>query len=444
MNAVETIPADAVQPLPIRRVAATWWPLSISWMLMSAEPAIIAAAVARLANPSIHLAAYGSVTAPLCGILQAPILTLLSLSTTMSKDWDSYQKGRKLMFILGGGLTLLYMAITFTPLYYFVVEKLIDAPAEVVEPARLGMFVGLPWTFAVAYRRFHQGVLIRFEHTRAISVGTLIRFAADALVLVTGLTVATIPGTVVATLMMVVGVTTEAVYVGLIVRPVLRKEVRRAPALAQKVRLREMVLFFIPLGIMPLLNQLVRPIGSAGLSRMANPLVTLAVWPVIATLSALIITPGAAYNEVVIAMLDRDRPRASVERFMFILMGAQLAAMLLLSFTPLTYLYFSRVSGLAPDLARQAASAFILLIPMALATPLNSYFTGALLHSRLSRGVTEGMAVYLVVYIGGLALGGAIAGECSLQVAVIASLLASIMQTSWLGIRARRAIRELC
>ena len=85
---------------------------------MSAEPPALAAVVARLANPNIHLAAYGSVAFPLIGILQAPILTLLSLSTTMSKDWDSFVKGRKLMFYLGGGLTVLYMLITFTPLYY--------------------------------------------------------------------------------------------------------------------------------------------------------------------------------------------------------------------------------------------------------------------------------------------------------------------------------------
>ncbi len=88
MDSVRTAASDITQHLPVGRVAAIWWPLAISWMLMSAEPPLISAVVARLADPSIHLAAYGSVTAPLCGIIQAPILTLLSLSTTMSKEWD--------------------------------------------------------------------------------------------------------------------------------------------------------------------------------------------------------------------------------------------------------------------------------------------------------------------------------------------------------------------
>jgi len=71
-----------------------------------------------------------------------------------------------------GGLTLLYISIAFTPLYYFLVEKVIGAPQEIVEPARLAMFFGFPWTFAVAYRRFHQGLMIRFGHSREITTGT--------------------------------------------------------------------------------------------------------------------------------------------------------------------------------------------------------------------------------------------------------------------------------
>lgn len=410
---------------------------------MSAEPSILAAVVARLPNPDIHLAAYGSVTFPLIGILQAPILTLLSLSTAMSKDWDSFLKGRKLMFILGGGLTALYALIAFTPLYDLIVKNVIGVPPEVVEPARLGMAVGLPWTFAVAYRRFHQGVFIRFDQTRAVTVGTFLRFLVDAAVLTAGLLIRTIPGTIVATLMMVCGVITEAVYVGVRVRPLLRTELKAVPSLEDKILLRDMVAFFIPLGIMPLLNQLIRPIGSAALSRMADPIHTLAVWPVIASFSMLIVTPGSSYNEVVIAMLDRPRAKRSVQQFMYILMGGQLLAMLLLGLTPLSRLWFGRVSGLSSEMAVLAASAFVFLIPNALITPLNSWFSGAVLHSRRSRIVTEGMVVYLSVYILSLALGGSLAQVSGVYVAVFASLLAAICQTLWLGLRSRAAIRAL-
>jgi hypothetical protein len=425
------------EQLPLRRVVTAWWPLAISWLLMSAEPPLLAAVVARLHDPHIHLAAYGSVAFPLIGILQAPVLTLLSLSTAMSKDWDSFQKGRKLMLYLGGGLTLLYMLIVFTPLYYVIVVDMIGAPAEVVEPARLGMFFGLPWTFAVAYRRFHQGVMIRFDHSRVVTVGTILRFCADIVVIIFAFVIGTIPGTVVAAAMMVTGVITEAVYVGLRVRPVLKYELKRMPSLQDKILLRDMVTFFIPLGLTPLLQQLIRPIGSAALSRMPDPLETLAVWPVIASFSFLIVTPGAAYNEVVIAMLDRTGARPSLKRFMYILIAVQLSIMLLLALTPLAYIWFSRVSGLPENLALLASQAFLLLIPSSLISPLNSWFSGTLLHKRKSRVLTEGMGIYLFVYAFALTLSSTFINISGIYVAVGSAILASMTQTSWLAFRSR-------
>jgi hypothetical protein len=412
-------------------------------MLMAAEPPILAAVVARLDNPGIHLAAYGSVAFPLIGILQAPVLTLLSLSTAMSKDWDSFQKGRKLMFTVGGGLTLLYMMVVFTPLYYFIVEDLIGAPPEIVEPARLGMMVGLPWTFAVAYRRFHQGVMIRLGHSRTVTAGTMLRFLADAIALTLAVVIGSIPGTVVATSMMVCGVVTEAVYVGYRVRPVLKYELKALPSLEDKILLRDLVAFFIPLGLTPLLSQLIRPIGSAALSRMPDPLQTLAIWPVIAGFSFLIVTPGAAYNEVVIAMLDRPGSRRSLQFFMGILMAVQFSLMLVLSLTPLAYLWFWKVSGLPAEQARVASLAFLLLIPSSLISPLNSWFSGAILHSRRSRAVTEAMVFYLTAYILALWLGGRFVDVSGIYIAVTSSMLASLCQTAWLAFRSRPAIQAL-
>jgi hypothetical protein len=414
-------------------------------MLMAAEPAALAAVVARLENPSINLAAYGSVAFPLIGILQAPILTLLSLSTTMSKDWDSFVKGRRLMFYLGGGLTVLYLILTFSPLYYWVVQNVISAPPEVVEPARMGMVIGIPWSFAVAYRRFHQGMMIRFDHSRAITVGTLLRFAADAAVLVAGYMIGKLPGASLASLMMSVGTITEAVYVGLRVRPILRNELRPAPPLANPVSIWEMLVFFIPLGMMPLLNQLIRPIGSAALSRMPHPLATLAIWPVIASFSSLIATPGGALNEVVIAMLDRPGARVALLRFTRILMVVQFTVFVVIAFTPLSSWWFSSVSGLEPDLTHLAQSAFMLLIPASLFSPLQSWFSGIILHSRKSRSVTEAMAIYLGVYTAALVFGGAFIPDTvsGIYIAVVGSMLASLCQVFWLWFRSRPALAKL-
>ena len=111
--------------LPLRRVVDNWSPLAASWLLMSVELPALSAVIARLADPKIHLAAYGAVVFPIALIIEAPIINLLAASTALSKDWDSYRKLRRFMILGGASLTALHLLVALTPLYYLVVEGVI-------------------------------------------------------------------------------------------------------------------------------------------------------------------------------------------------------------------------------------------------------------------------------------------------------------------------------
>ena len=56
----------------------------------------------------------------------------------------------------------------------------------------------IPWTWSIAYRRFHQGVLIRFGHSLKVGLGTVVRFSADATVLAIGYFLGGLPGIAIA------------------------------------------------------------------------------------------------------------------------------------------------------------------------------------------------------------------------------------------------------
>lgn len=409
---------------------------------------MLAAVVARLPDPQINLAAYGSVANPLISILQAPILTLLSLSNSLSRDWDSFLKGRRLMYFIAGGLTLLYIGVVFTPAYSFIVRQVIGAPEEIVEPARLAMMVAVPWTFSVAYRRFHQGVMIRFDHSRTVTTGTLLRFAADLVVLTAGYLSGALPGAVLAALMMTCGVITEAVYVGFAVRPVLRNEVRPAPPVPRRLEQFDLLMFYLPLAVTPLLNMLVRPIGSAALSRMPDPLTALAVYPVVASLSALLLTPGWAFNEVVNALIDKPGAKRALLRFLVGLAAGEALLVLLFAASPLAGWWFGSVSGLNPADSSLAARALWLFLPSCLIGPLNGLFSGAILNTRHPRPITEGMLIFLGVYslllwLGSLGQASVLQGLHGLYIIILASIAASLCQSSWLWLRSRKALASL-
>ena len=214
---------------PLERVVSNWSPLAASWLLMSIELPAISAVIARLSDPAIHLAAYGAVVFPIALLIEAPIINLLAASTALSKDWSSYLKLRRFMMLSGAALTVLHLLAAFTPLYHFIVVQVLRAPEEIVEPARLGLMIMTPWTWSIAYRRFNQGVLIRFGRSKVVSIGTSLRLIADGTVLLLGFWLQTIPGIVVATSAVAAGVVTEAIYIGVKTRPVIEQQVKKVP-----------------------------------------------------------------------------------------------------------------------------------------------------------------------------------------------------------------------
>ncbi|MGC8874754.1 MAG: hypothetical protein ACP5SI_09970, partial [Chloroflexia bacterium] len=154
-------------PISQRVILRTWWPLAASWLLMACEQPLVNAVVARLPDPEVNLAAWGGVIYPLALIIEAPIIMLLAASTALCRDRGSFVRVRRYMMVGGAILTLLHGVVALTPLFPILVGKVIHAPAEVLAPARIGLVLMLPWSWSIAYRRFHQGVLIRFGHSRA-------------------------------------------------------------------------------------------------------------------------------------------------------------------------------------------------------------------------------------------------------------------------------------
>jgi hypothetical protein len=428
----------------MRCIVQTWWPLAASWLLMSAEGSAVSAVVARLANPEINLAAYGGIVFPLSLIIESPIIMLLSASTALSKDWDSYLKLNRFMMRAGALLTTLHVLIAFTPLYYVVAVRLIGAPTEIIEPARIGLMIMTPWTWAIAYRRFNQGVLIRFGHSRAVGFGTLVRLSADGLVLGIGYLIGVIPGIVVATSAVASGVVSEAIYAGLRVRPVLRDQLRQATPVERPLTFRIFLDFYTPLAMTSLLYLLVQPIGSAALSRMPYALESLATWPVVTGLIFMLRSLGYAYNEVVVAMLDEPRAVYNLRRFTALLAASTTALLLVIAATPLAEFWFGRVSALTPRLATLAHQGLWIALAIPGLTALQSWYQGNLVHSRRTRDIASATVIFLLTNSAILWAGVAWGQVTGLYIGLVAFGASMLMQNVWLWRRSRTAALTYC
>jgi hypothetical protein len=433
--------ADETQAVWLRRITRMWWPLAASWLLMGFEGPVLSAVMARLANPDINLAAYGGVVYPLSLLIESPVIMLLSASVALSKDVASYRRIYRFMMIVSAAMTALHALIAFTPLFDLVVVRLMGIPAAVIEPARTGLQLMLPWTWAIGYRRFQQGVMIRFGHSRAVGAGTLTRLAGDALGLAVGVLLG-LPGIAVGAGAQALGVTSEAVYAGLRVRPILQHELRDAPPV-EPLAWRAFFHFYVPLALTSLLTLLWQPLGSAAMARMPRPVETLAALPALNGLMFFLRSSGMALNEVVVALLDRRGSTRPIHRFAMLLMSASLLINLLLALTPFSRFWFQQVSALRPELVELAVGAFILGIPISALTVLQSLYQGTILHGRVTRGIPESLAAFLLVFLLGLGA-GVISGQITGLYAGIGALtLANIAQTLWVWFRSRPITKSL-
>jgi len=283
--------------------------------------------------------------------------------------------------------------------------------------------------------------MIRFGHPKAVGVGTIIRLSANGIVLLAGYLIRTLPGIVVASSAVAVGVVAEAVYAGLRVRPIVRHQLRLAPRSGAPLTLRAFLAFYIPLALTSLISLLVQPIGSATMSRLPRALNSLAVWPALSGLLFVLRSGGVAYKEAVISLLDEPRATRNLRRFMVILVAGGTALLVVIAVTPLSRLWFGDVMALSPTLMDLGRRGLIVGLFFPAIATLDSWFQGVLMHSHRTRSITEGVVLYTIAIAVGMGagitldrLGVPIIG---VHAAVVAFQAAWALQVAWLWWRSR-------
>ena len=423
--------------LTLKKTLLTWLPLAASWLLMSMELPAINAVVARLPNPEVNLAAYGGVVNPIVQIIVAPVIMLLVASTALCRDWGSYQKLKKFTLVMGGVLTGLHLLIAFTPLFDFIVNRLLQAPPEVVEPARIGLIIISPWTLAVAYRRFQQGTMIHFGHAHMVGETTVVRLLVVAVVLMIGIVVKTIPGTILAGIAQGLGVSFEAIYAGLRIRKIY-PEIKAAPTAEKNLSLARFNSFYLPLAVTTLLLNFWQPLISGAVSRMPDPLESLAVWSVVNGLLFMFRAPGVAYNEVVVALLEGPQSFHVLRKFARLISVTMAGIGLVFMLSPLSRLWFASIANLPPSLAEIARISLMIGLPLTILSVLISFYQGIIVSLGVTGPVAEAVVVYLLS-LGALLISGVVTEAVKgVYVASAAFTFAYLMQCVWLWVRSRK------
>ena len=358
---------------------------------MAAEGPFLAAMIARMPGAEFNLGAYG-VAFALAILIEAPVIMLMSAATSLVKDRISYLKMRNFSRGLILGTTLLLLIVLVPGVYRWLTETLLQLPAEVADLTYGALWFFLPWPSAIGYRRFLQGVLIRAGKTRLVAMGTLIRRLAMTGAALLGYLLLDIPGAWVGGLALGTGVTVEAIAARFMaaetVRDLLAEEGNSAYT-GRTVTYRAIATFYLPLALTSLIGLTIQPLLTFFMGRSVSPVESLAIYPVVHSLSFFFRSVGFAYQDAAIALIgERFEHYRELRRFCFTLGAVTTAGLALVAFTPLFQLWFTVLSGLTPELTSFALIPARIIVPLPFLSVLLSFQRAILVEGRRTQHIT--------------------------------------------------------
>jgi len=362
---------EIIGKLTYRRILLFWGPLALTWLMMAFEQPFLIAFIARLGDAKVNLAAFG-IAGSFAMIFEAPVIMLMSTSTALVTGHHSYRKLKHFTDLLNSGVTLVQLIVLIPPVFRFIIINLMGVPEEVAGVAHTALLIFLPWAASIGYRRFYQGILIRNNLTRRVTYGTMVRMTV---IVITGVLLysAGVRGAYVGAGAMSLAVFSEAIATRLMAASTVRALVIKddtenghllmaastVRALVIKddtenghLNLRNILKFYYPLALTSLLSLGVHPFVTFFLGRSTMAVESLAVLPVVNSLVFIFRSLGLSYQEVVIALIGKEKQNYSMLRNYAVRLGIIVTVLIsVIAFTPLADLWFTDISGLDGELA---------------------------------------------------------------------------------------------
>lgn len=412
-----------------RTIFIFWLPLALSWFLMAFEHPWVQGVIGRLPDTQRQLAAFGLMLS-LIILIESPIIMFLGTSAALSRNRQAFRLLWRYMMTVNVYVTITALIFGFTPLLDWWLGRVVGVEPGIIDAVRPGIRIMTFWPAVIGYRRFHQGVMIRNNHTRPIGYGTIIRLTTSAGTAVLLGTLTPIPGTAVGAAALFASATVEMIYVMYASRHDVRKVLNTELSPDDKpLTYPGAFKFHMPLALTSVIMLLVRPVIERGIAATPNAEPSLAAWAVVFSVIFITRSGGMAWQEAVISLSEDPRAIQALRRFTWI-MGAAITVLLgVLAFTPLISLYIGPGLGVPENVQPLVIMGAQVGLFVPLLTALQSYLRGLLMRADATAPIYGAMmvnfaATVLVVW-GGVtftALEGVVIGSLSLTLGFVAEL----------------------
>jgi len=410
---------------------------------MAAEGPILAAIIARLTDPKFNLAAFG-VAFSFGVLIEAPIIMLMSTSTALVKNRESYTRLRNFSLTLIAICTLIMLIFITPPVFYFIVQRLIGLPENVALLSHQACILLIPWPGAIGYRRFYQGILIRSNLTRRVAYGTVIRLTTISTTALICYLFFSLNGATVGTLSLSLAVCAEAIASRFMAHNSVKQLISQEQAVhaGKSLSYRYITKFYYPLALTSILGLGIHPMVTFFMGQSRMPIESLAVLPVINSLVFLFRSMGLSFQEVGIALLGEKNENFKMLRNFALLLGISvIGALSLITLTPLSYIWFHKVSGLSLELTQFARLPAQILSLLPSLTVLISFQRALLVKNEKTTPITIATSIEVVTIFAILFVAIAVFNPIGAIAASIAFVIGRFCANTYLFIPCKKALK---
>ena len=426
---MSTVPGPTVGLVPFTRF---YLPLAATSLLLTATNPLVAAALARTADPAAALAGYG-VAFALTGVLYAPLLVVQQVAAQRLLEAGGLRAVRHFALILGTLLSFLAVLVAFTPLGVWIFRTVVGVEGRILDEALEAMAMLWAVPLLTGVRALHQGRLVAGHRTHPIATATGARTAvlaavAFALTALGG-------GAWVGGLAFTMGLFAETALVSLARAPLPASPVRTELEQPGEDRL---LAFSGPLMLNVLLWWSTPLIINSVLARTPEPDSSIAAFTVVEAVAWFLTAPVGQLQHASLALVDGRRAHRRVRVYAGVLAVGVTGVLLVLSLPQIREVILWLGFRLDPSLLQPAGAA----LPVAALDPAlyghRQYYQGIFVRTGCTRLVGYGAVLRIgVILMAAPVLLGPM-GDNGARLGVALAALGLLAEDAFLEVQARR------
>jgi hypothetical protein len=405
-------------------------PLSLSDVTMAYGDPMMTTTLAHLPDAQNNLAAV-NIAKSLAIFFESPIIMILHAANALAGSQDSRKALWRFTLLVGGGLTFLLSLLGLPIIFNFVGVSLLGIPSAMLATVSQVLLLMGGWPFAIAWRRYFQGLLIYHGQSRAVAKASIFRLFTLALVLTGGFFLR-ITGGILAGFALISGVIVEAIAVTIFARlsgAILPPQIEQ-PNLPRN--LTQVWKFYLPLANSMMVVWGGRAILISILARAEDATIAIAAWSAAWGLVLVIANSTRMVQQMVIKYRHQVSDRQLLT-FAISVGAACSTVLLLMSVTPIGDRIVQSFIGNDLTLAKSIKPVLLICAIVPLFVALQNAIQGFLVsenrtgHVNLSTWLGTGTLLIITTFAINKGMNGAMAAA----IAMITSMLVEISCLLW-------------